>query len=401
MGSARAFLSETECLLLDNQALGYVIPLLQQPITLEALIAATCPPLTQAVLLETVELLYTANLITVNPQFDKRNFLAFWDTQGLPGPRRPVFIRASVPEFARQLENLLIANHVIVSADAAVGVVATGDYLTNSESLGTLSTLPVLLTKPVGTEIWIGPLLSAGSICWDCMRYWLSLRRWPELSVRGISQEACTDTSVAWLPSTLTLASGLIATAATLLSAAPSVEADPHIRIFDMGTIEETTSVVLGRRDCRRCVPEPSPTPPEFLAFLADNRTGILANTRASETAIGSVYLACSSVLLPLPQSGVRAPAPPLSAGGKGSTREQALSRCLMEAIERYSCVFVGDEPVVHARADEIDAIPPPELLLFSAEQFAARDAWNEAPGTMHGIPARVRPAAANRVGRG
>ena len=390
-GSTWVFLSETEYLLLDDPVLATVVPLLHQPTTIDALITATCPPLNQPVLLETVQILYNANLITVNPQFDKRNFLAFWDTQSLPGPCRPIFIRASAPEFARQLENLLAANHVSVSAEAGFGVVATGDYLSESEFLGMLSTQPVLLTKPVGTEIWIGPLLSPGSICWDCLRYWLSLRRWPE-ALGGVSQTTFTDTSVAWLPSTLTLATGLIATAATLLSAAPSIEADPRIRIFDMGTLDETISVVLGRRDCRQCVPEQSPTPLEFLAFLSDNRTGILANTRASETAIGPVYLAHSSVLLPLPRPGARDPAPPLSAGGKGNTREQAMSRCLMEAIERYSCVFVGDEPLLHARVDEIDAISPPEILLFSNEQFAARDAWNQAPGTMHGVPVQFDP---------
>jgi oxazoline/thiazoline synthase len=390
--SAWAFLSETEYLILDDQALAYVVPLLQRPITIDALIKATCPPLTQAVLTKTVEILYTANLITVNPQFDKRNSLAFWDIQSLPGPRRAIFIRASAPEFSRQLENLLAANHVSVSAEANLGVVVTSDYLSESEFLGTLSTPPVLLTKPVGTEIWIGPLLSPGSVCWDCLRYWLSLRRWPEALAGGASQTAFTNTSVAWLPSTLTLATGLVATAATLLSAAPSIEAAPHIRVFDMGTLEQTISVVLGRRDCRRCVPEPCPTPPEFLAFLCDNRTGILANTQASETAIGAVYLAHSSVLLPLPRPGVRDPAPPLSAGGKGNTQEQALSRCLMEGIERYSCVFVGDESLVHARVDEIDAISPPELLLFSDEQFAVRDEANKAPGTMHGVPSLFDP---------
>jgi len=391
-GSAWVFLSETESLLLDDPALAYVVHLLQQPITLDALITAACPPLARAVLVETVETLYNANLITVNPQFDKRNFLAFWDTQGVPGPHRTIFVRASAPEFGHQLENLLAADHVTVSADAEFGVVVTGDYLSESEFLGTLSTRPVLLTKPVGTEIWIGPLLSPGSVCWDCLRYWLSLRRWPEALAGGAIQTAFTNTSVAWLRSTLTLATGLIATAATLLAAAPSVEADPHIRIFDMSKLEETISVLLGRRDCRRCVPEPTPTPAEFLAFLSDNRTGILANTRASQTPIGPVYLAQSSVLLPLPRPGVRDPAPPLSAGGKGNTREQAMSRCLMEAIERYSSVFVGDEPLVHARVDEIDAISPPEILLFSDQQFAAREAWNEAPGTMHGVPVPFHP---------
>ena len=146
-------------------------------------------------------------------------------------------------------------------------------------------------------------------------------------------------------------------------------------------------ATVLGRRSCRKCVPEPAYPPAEFFSFLAGNRSGILANTRATETAVGPIYLTHASVLLPLPRPGVRNPAPPMSAGGKGDTPEQAMAICLMEAVERHSCVFVGDEPLIYANVNEVDAMSPSQVLLFSAGQYAARETWNRAPGSMHGVP--------------
>jgi bacteriocin biosynthesis cyclodehydratase domain-containing protein len=57
---------------------------------------------------------------------------------------------------------------------------------------------------------------------------------------------------------------------------------------------------------------------------------------------------------------------------GKGSTAEQAEASALMEAIERYSGIFQGDEIKVTRRFTDFapgDAIPPNDILLFSDAQ--------------------------------
>jgi ribosomal protein S12 methylthiotransferase accessory factor len=57
---------------------------------------------------------------------------------------------------------------------------------------------------------------------------------------------------------------------------------------------------------------------------------------------------------------------------GKGSTAEQAEASALMEAIERYSGIFQGDEIRVTRRFTDFapgDAIVPNDILLFSDEQ--------------------------------
>jgi ribosomal protein S12 methylthiotransferase accessory factor len=58
---------------------------------------------------------------------------------------------------------------------------------------------------------------------------------------------------------------------------------------------------------------------------------------------------------------------------GKGSTAEQGEASALMEAIERYSGIFQGDEIRVTRRFTDFpsgDAIPPNDILLFSDAQL-------------------------------
>jgi ribosomal protein S12 methylthiotransferase accessory factor len=61
---------------------------------------------------------------------------------------------------------------------------------------------------------------------------------------------------------------------------------------------------------------------------------------------------------------------------GKGSTAEQAEASALMEAIERYSGIFQGDEVRITRRFTDFaegEAILPNDVQLFSDEQFRTR----------------------------
>ncbi len=63
---------------------------------------------------------------------------------------------------------------------------------------------------------------------------------------------------------------------------------------------------------------------------------------------------------------------------GKGSTAEQGEASALMEAIERYSGIFQGDEIRVTRRFTDFpagDAIPPNDVLLFSDAQYRRHQA--------------------------
>jgi oxazoline/thiazoline synthase len=61
---------------------------------------------------------------------------------------------------------------------------------------------------------------------------------------------------------------------------------------------------------------------------------------------------------------------------GKGSTAEQGEASALMEAIERYSGIFQGDEIRVTRRFADFpagEAIPPNDVLLFSDKQYRGK----------------------------
>jgi ribosomal protein S12 methylthiotransferase accessory factor len=76
--------------------------------------------------------------------------------------------------------------------------------------------------------------------------------------------------------------------------------------------------------------------------------------------------------------------------GGKGRSEIQAKVSAVCEAIERYTGVWRGDEPVVRAAAATLDdtALAPAELMLFSERQLANRDEWNADPShRLHLVP--------------
>jgi bacteriocin biosynthesis cyclodehydratase domain-containing protein len=81
---------------------------------------------------------------------------------------------------------------------------------------------------------------------------------------------------------------------------------------------------------------------------------------------------------------------------GKGSTAEQGEASALMEAIERYSGVFQGDEIRVTRRFKDFppgDAIPPNDMQLFSEAQYR-RGQEITADGGTHPVPPPFDPSA-------
>ncbi len=70
-----------------------------------------------------------------------------------------------------------------------------------------------------------------------------------------------------------------------------------------------------------------------------------------------------------------------VQSGGKGRSREEALTSALYELIERISGIWRGDIARCRAPYNELgsQAIHPNDHMLFSPEQFRARKVWNAA----------------------
>jgi ribosomal protein S12 methylthiotransferase accessory factor len=82
---------------------------------------------------------------------------------------------------------------------------------------------------------------------------------------------------------------------------------------------------------------------------------------------------------------------------GKGSTAEQAEASALMEAIERYSGIFQGDEIRKMRRFTDFprgDAILPNDVMLFSDAQSRADQMPTSDPDDSHAAPAPLDKSA-------
>jgi ribosomal protein S12 methylthiotransferase accessory factor len=82
---------------------------------------------------------------------------------------------------------------------------------------------------------------------------------------------------------------------------------------------------------------------------------------------------------------------------GKGSTAEQGEASALMEAIERYSGIFQGDEIRVRRRFADFakgEAILPNDVLLFSEAQYRREPALAQPMGEVTPTPAAFDPSA-------
>jgi bacteriocin biosynthesis cyclodehydratase domain-containing protein len=78
---------------------------------------------------------------------------------------------------------------------------------------------------------------------------------------------------------------------------------------------------------------------------------------------------------------------------GKGSTAEQAEASALMEAIERYSGIFQGDEIRITRRFTDFpsgDVVPPNDVQLFSDAQYRSP---TDEPDDSHRVPAPFDPS--------
>ena len=79
---------------------------------------------------------------------------------------------------------------------------------------------------------------------------------------------------------------------------------------------------------------------------------------------------------------------------GKGSTAEQGEASALMEAIERYSGIFQGDEIRMERRFTDFapgDALLPNDVQLFSETQF--RNRHTQPPNDPHPVPEPLDPS--------
>lgn len=354
---------------------------------------------------------------------------AFWDALGVDSAdavRRLRETTVSVVSFGAidpdPFRTLLTSLGVRIADEGACQVVLTDDYLHdglaafNQEALA--HDRSWLLVKPVGMELWIGPLFLPGRTgCWACLAQRLRASRKIHHYLREKKQLlSLLPTPPAALPSTVQTAYSIAATETVKwLVSGQNKEIEGRIVTLDMTSLAKQRHQLVRRPQCADCgdaetVAAKQGEPvvlrsgkkiftvdgghrifsPELtvkkLAHHVSPITGIvnlLQSNAPGEQTVVSSYLAGHNFVhvsrdespdLDFLRASVRG-----ASAGKGRHPMQAQASALGEAIERYSGVFQGDEARFRSRYQDLGtaAIHPNACMLFSERQFRNRQQWN------------------------
>jgi bacteriocin biosynthesis cyclodehydratase domain-containing protein len=377
-----------------------------------------------------------------------RSTTAFWEYAGVSpsvARSRVASARISTAAFGDveigNLTAMLGDNGLRVASEGEFTVVVTDDYLRpelatwNARSL--TSGKAWLLVKPVGMEIWLGPLFVPGrTACWECLaqrlrghrkleRY-LARRRGTDLPI-GAPAASIASTEHSALAEATTEITRWIGSGgqSTLLDRVVST---------NVLTLERRRHTLSRRPQCPSCgVAEPSnsliPQPlrlhcrPKVHASDGGHRA---SEARAVLEVLDrhvSPITGIVSTLVPGERTdgtsdGGRLLTPTFAAdhnfsdmhddrfflregmrrrsGGKGKSPEQARASALAESLERYCGVFDGTEPRIRASFASLGdaAIHPNACMGYSDRQYAERDSNNRRGYKAHWVPEPFREDA-------
>jgi oxazoline/thiazoline synthase len=288
---------------------------------------------------------------------------------------------------------------------------------------------PWLLVKPLGRQVWIGPLFRPGQTgCWECLAQRLRANSPVAAFLQGRNGHAPVVHDRACTPATLQVAEGLAANAvASWVVHGALPDLNGKVQSLDLPTWRLQTHVLVRLPFCPACGGS-GEAPRPFQPPVLESRTRMVTNdgghrivspeetlTRYSHhispitgavpmleraalegDGVLHVYVAGSNVARPHHNlAHLRGDLRTLNAG-KGTTEAQARASGLCEGLERYSGLFRGDEPRRRARAGELgaSAIPPNDCMLFSDRQYHERDARNAGGSRFGFIPAPFDPEA-------
>ena len=315
--------------------------------------------------------------------------------------------------------------------DSTLVVVLTDDYLDPrlEEIDRTLADTarPWVMAKASSRSIWLGPFMAYGRTgCWSCMAQRMRANRQVErylMGRHGAGPIRLAHWQAVAAPAVL---GGLLATeVATMIVTGKPPNLDGRMVTLDLETLSTDEHVLVRRPQCEHCG---DPT----LIGSRDPKITITSRTLAPDTEgglrarpTGEVYqqlrrhvspiIGAVTWLVPFDEvdnglsyayraghnfAMIRDSVEILrrnlrgQSGGKGRTDLQARVSALGEAIERYSGLWRGDEPVRHATFAELgpdQALHPDQLMLFSDAQYEQRLAGNADPrNRLHTVPFRL-----------
>lgn len=323
--------------------------------------------------------------------------------------------KVETKEFIIALEALNITvNEGADFTETDLTIVLTDDYLqvglSQFNRAAQAHQKPWLLVKPVGTEIWLGPLfVPPNTGCWECLAQRLQGNRTVETSIalhKGLTESMLTSRAALPVSLQMGLNWAVMETAKLLVLETPSQLAGQLVTIDTMQMSIERHTLVK-RPQCRVCgtfnpVQKPQPialqsqqklftadgghrsfTPEQTLQKYAHHISpisGVINKLTKLENDNKFIYVYAANYLaLSSQNSLVGQHQHSRNSAGKGKTDSQSQASCVCEALERYSGGFTGEEYRIAATYDQIAsmAIHPDELTHYSATQYQQREIWN------------------------
>ena len=243
---------------------------------------------------------------------------------------------------------------------------------------------PVLAICVDEGEALLGPLYIPGtSVCPDCLEHWLDLnfydRKEPEVTPGAEAAQAVAKQLAMW---------------SSILQGGGRVE-ELEAGAVSLRFRDRTTRwrPVFPLRNCVRCASLRVEANTQLRVHCGP-WTGIVNRMELGSSASAGAYRAACTWTPPLPTGNARPYLKRMGAYGRGRTREEAELGCVGEALERYSLIYRGDEPLVRAGFRCIDAIHPDSIQLFSESQYRQRHEWNAAADEEFHVPEPFQPDA-------
>ena len=317
-------------------------------------------------------------------------------------------------EFKTTLESL----NIQVAEEGDIEVILTDDYLQDGLDIFNEKALhvsrPWMLVNPVGTILWIGPIVVPGkTACWQCLAQRLGDNR----PVEGFIQrheDILTPLipPLASLPSALQTALGMAATEVfKWIVQGENKRLEGVLVTHDTLTLESQNHSLVKRPQCPSCgeianglkrKPLPVILGHRKKTFTADGGhrfispeetlrkyqhhlspiTGVVrevAKVFTGSNDLTHTYVAKHHFATMFDDVDTLRRNILGRSAGKGKTNEQARASAFCEAIERYSGVFQGDEFRQKSSYQKLGdkAIHPNACLNFSQAQYENRASWN------------------------
>lgn len=434
-GEGAFLLSDAGPVRLEGTVFERLVPYLDGQHTADAIAATLAPAIDPAKTYYALTLLAQRGYIEdAAPGFAPIE-AAYWGAQGIARAelaRRRATATVSIAAVdglaTAPLAALLEAEHVRVADDGDLPVVLAGDYLSaalaahNQDALR--SGRPWLLARPVGAQLWLGPVFRPGHTgCWECLAQRLRSHREIELVIeRSLGRSERFPVPRGATTASRAMGDAMIATAiAQWVARGALPDLEGTVCSFDLRTWRATTHRLVRQPYCPACgepdalanVPlEPlvlehrpktftadgghrAASPEETLeryGHLISPITGLVADLQRCEVdpeGLVHVYIAGDNRAVQRWTSDVLKVHFRSKSAGKGVTCAQARASGLCEALERFSGYHRGYERCRRARFSALGdaAVDPRACMQYSAAQYRDRDRWNARRSRFNLVP--------------